>query len=139
VRSLLMRDNIDHLDAFHEELRRRIGPDVQVSLIIPFTNRRLRVAARSSLAIVQKDVEDDRALPEEEARAILQQRYQGRYVLEEDSETVENYLNLNTYGVHSCCNGIIKLGEIDTAVGALKARMAHSEAECKACTLYPCM
>jgi hypothetical protein len=52
---------------------------------------------------------------------------------------VNNYLALNTYGVYSCCNGVIKLGEVDTDVGVLKERLAAAEADCRGCALFPCM
>ena len=88
---------------------------------------------------MQHDVEDDRAISEREARAILREKYQGRYVLEEDSNTVDNYLSLNTYGVYSCCNGIVKLGEADTDVEVLRERLAASKADCRSCSMFPCM
>ena len=48
-------------------------------------------------------------------------------------------MSLNTYGVSSCCNGVIKLGEADTDLEVLRERMAASEAECRACSMFPCM
>jgi MoaA/NifB/PqqE/SkfB family radical SAM enzyme len=139
VRMLLTRDNIHRLDEFHDDLKRRAGPRAGLSLIIPFTNRTLRTVRGLSQAITQQDVQDDRAIGEEEARAILEREYGGRYLLEEDAPTVNNYLSLNTYGVYSCCNGIIKLGEVDTDIGVLKERLAASEQDCRGCALFPCM
>jgi MoaA/NifB/PqqE/SkfB family radical SAM enzyme len=139
VRTLLTRDNIHCLDEFQDELKRRAGPRVKLSLIAPFTNRTLRIARQLSPSVVRQDIEDDRAVGEEEARAILQREYQGRYLLEEDSPTVNNYLALNTYGVYSCCTGVIKLGEMDTDMGVLKERLAASEEDCRCCALFPCM
>ena len=139
VRMLLTRDNIHRLDEFHDDLKRRAGPRIGLSLMIPFTNRTLRTVRELSQAIAQQDVEDDRAIGEEEARAILEREYQGRYLLEEDSPTVNNYLSLNTYGVYSCCNGIIKLGEVDTDVNVLKERLTASVDDCRACAMFPCM
>src|SRR5262249_41007943 len=85
ARTLLTRDNIRRLDEFHDELKRRIGPRVELSLIAPFTNRTLRTARQLSQSVVQQDIEDDRAVGEEEARAVLQREYGERYLLEEDS------------------------------------------------------
>jgi MoaA/NifB/PqqE/SkfB family radical SAM enzyme len=139
VRMLLTRDNIDYLDEFYAELQERISPRVGLSLMIPFTNSTLRTVRSLSEAVVQKDIEDDKAISEEAAREILQRKYQGRFTLEEDSPTVNNYLSLNTYGVYSCCNGIIKLGEIDTDVRILKERLVASEEDCRSCAMFPCM
>ena len=139
VRMLLTRDNIHRIDEFHDDLKRRAGPRAGLSLMIPFTNRTLRTARQLSQALAQKDVEDDRAMGEEEARLILESEYQGRYLLEEDAPTVNNYLSLNTYGVFSCCNGIIKMGDVDTDVDVLKERLAASEDDCRSCALFPCM
>jgi MoaA/NifB/PqqE/SkfB family radical SAM enzyme len=139
IRTLLTRENIHHLDEFHTELVDRIGPRFRLTLMIPFTNRTLRRARKVSQAIVQHDVEDEQAISEEEAREILRDKYPNRFDLDEDSETVDNYLSLNTYGVHSCCNGIIRLGDADLDVVTLKERLVASEEECRNCAMFPCM
>ena len=51
---------------------------------------------------------------------------------------VDNYLSLNTYGVYSCCHGIIKLGEPEQDIGVLYERMRSTEAECRSCSMFPC-
>lgn len=139
VRTLLTRDNITSLDEFRQELSDRLGPDVGLTLIAPFNNQRLRAVRAVAPSVAQTDIDDERVLSEEESRAILRDRYQGRYQLEEDAPTVNNYLALNTYGVFSCCTGVIKLGDAGTDVATLRARMAASEEECRSCGLFPCM
>jgi sulfatase maturation enzyme AslB (radical SAM superfamily) len=138
VRTLLTRRNIDSIDAFHDELVRRIGPGVGLLLSVPYTNKPLRALRAFAPSIAQHDIDDASALSEAECRRILHERYQDRYGLDETPEAVDNYLSLNTYGVYSCCHGIIKLGTPDMDIAALRAGMAEAEAECRSCSLFPC-
>jgi MoaA/NifB/PqqE/SkfB family radical SAM enzyme len=137
VRTLLTRDNIGHLDALAEELRRRIGPDVRLLVSEPYTNPALRAVRGLAPAISQRDIEDATAISREEARQILHETYQDRYELDE-AAAVDNYLSLNTYGVHSCCHGVIRLGDPETEMATLLDRLAASEDQCRACPMYPC-
>ena len=75
----------------------------------------------------------------EEALEILATRYGGRYGLDEGPEAVDNYLSLTTYGVFSCCHGIIKLGEPSAEIDTLRERMVATERQCRACSMFPCM
>jgi sulfatase maturation enzyme AslB (radical SAM superfamily) len=137
VRCLLTWDNIHHLDEFLAELNERISPNIKFRVMAPFTNGVLREVRTTALAIVQHDVEDDRAIPHDEALRFLADKYQGRYELDEADE-VENYLSVNTYGVHTCCHGVLRIGALEEDIGTLRQRMVESEPECKACSLYPC-
>lgn len=139
IRMLLMRDNIETLDEFHAELVLRLGPRFELSPMVPFDNRVLSTVRQSSLGIVRDDIDDSKALSEREARSIMAVKYGSRYSLEEDAPAVTKYMSLNTYGVHSCCNGIVKLGDHDTDVALLRQRLTSSHEECRACSLFPCM
>lgn len=138
IRMLLTRDNIYSLDEFHAELVQTLGPRFELRPMIPFPNRELRPMRQGSLALARTEIEDQRMLPREEVWAIMTERYAGRFTLDEDSPAVNNYLSLTPYGVFSCCNGIIKLGEPETDVAVLRERMAASESACRSCTLFPC-
>lgn len=143
VRTLLTRDNIMELDQFHAELSERIGPRFELLLGIAYPNQRLRQVRTKALPIVQHDINDSMLVPEQEARQILAQHYGGRYPLDEDTDpegggTVGNYLSLNTYGVYSCCHGIIKLGEATQDIAFLNERMRATEGECRSCPMFPC-
>jgi sulfatase maturation enzyme AslB (radical SAM superfamily) len=137
VRCLLTWDNIHHLDEFHAELIERIGPGVQLRVRAPYTSGVLREARKTALAIVQHDFEEDRAIPPDEAQRIFAEKYQGRYELDE-ADVVENYLSVNTYGVHTCCHGVIRIGPMDEDIATLRKRMDESEWQCKSCSMYPC-
>mgnify|MGYP000199175652 FL=1 len=143
VRTLLTRDNIMELDEFYAELRDRIGPQVQLLLSIAYPNRLLRPLRAKALAIVQHDINDSTLLQEAEARQILAERYDNRFAIDDAANAdsvgqVDNYLSLNTYGVYSCCHGIIKLGEPEQDIGVLYERMRSTEAECRSCSMFPC-
>jgi MoaA/NifB/PqqE/SkfB family radical SAM enzyme len=138
VRALLTRGNVEHLDEFHQDIRDRLGPGVGVALHVPYTNRVLR-GVRDSLLINQGDIDDSQALTLAEARRIMAEKYQDRYLIDEDAEAVDNYISLNTFGVYSCCHGVINIGSPDEDIPTLIARLAAAEAECRACSMFPCM
>jgi MoaA/NifB/PqqE/SkfB family radical SAM enzyme len=138
VRALLARGNLEHLDEFHQDIRDRLGPQVAVALHVPYTNRVLR-GVRDSLLINQGDIDDSQALTLEEARRIMAEKYQDRYEIDEGAEAVDNYISLNTFGVYTCCHGIINIGSPDEDIHTLIARLAAAEAECRACSMFPCM
>lgn len=139
VRMLLTRANIQHLDEFQAELIERIGPKVKLAVGVPYANRVLRGVRRRAQAINQIDIEDEAAITRDEALQILAQKYQNRYELDEDPDAVNNYLSLTTYGVFSCCHGIIKLGESQADIPALMDSLVASEHKCRACAMFPCM
>jgi sulfatase maturation enzyme AslB (radical SAM superfamily) len=139
VRMLLTKDNIWDLDEFQAELKEKIGPKVGLGLTVPYTNRELKGVRRRAQAIHQAEIEDNRALSRDEALEILRTRYDNRYELDEDPEAVDNSLSLTTYGVHSCCHGIIRLGDATMPVDDLWRRLEKSEAACRNCSMFPCM
>ena len=139
VRTLLTRGNIQVLDEFKAELIERIGPRVQLAIGTIYTNEMLRPVRRKALAIAQVDIEEDEAISRDEALRILAEKYGNRYELDESANTVENYLSLNTYGVFSCCHGIIKVGEPEDDISTLFDRIVATESKCHACAMFPCM
>jgi sulfatase maturation enzyme AslB (radical SAM superfamily) len=139
VRMLLTRESIYHLDEFMAELRDRIGPRVQLAIATPYTNRLLRGVRPRAQAINQREIVDEFAISREAAMEILAARYDKRYELDEDPDAVDNYLSLTTYGVFSCCHGIIRLGDPAAEIGTLRERMAATERQCRACSMFPCM
>lgn len=139
VRTLLTYETLERLDEFREDLERRLGPRFELRLSVPFTNRVLRGVRDDALAINQVDIEDAKAPTREEALAVFEEKYQGRYSLDENPETVDNYISLTTYGVFSCCHGIIRLGDSETSMGTLRERMEASDSDCRACSMFPCM
>ncbi len=136
VRTLLTRQNVEDLDAFHEELVERLGARVQLLLGIGLSKRSMRRLRQRSLAVVQNELDHSYLLSESEARQIVRERYQDRYVIDEhtDPSVMDNYLSLTTYGVHSCCHGAVKLGEAESDIAALRQSMADSDAACRACS-----
>lgn len=138
VRCLLTRGNIDRLDEFEDDLKERIGPDVTLTLFTIFTNKYLDEARPNSPLINRNSIDDSPAISTAEARPILQARYGDRFQLVDEDEAVDNYISLNPYGVYTCCNGIIKVGEPDVDMETLVQRMIDSEPQCYACALYPC-
>jgi MoaA/NifB/PqqE/SkfB family radical SAM enzyme len=139
VRTLLTRGNIQYLDEFMAELVERVGPKAQLAISTIFTNEVLRPVRRQAQAIVQLDIEEDEAISRDEALQILAEKYNNRYKLDESADTVFNYLSLNTYGVFSCCHGIIQVGQPEDDIPALFDRVAATESECRACAMFPCM
>ena len=139
VRMLLTKGNILYLDEFKAELEARIGPQVELAIGTIYTNEMVRPVRRQAYAIHQTDFEDDAGISRDAALQILDEKYQNRYELDEDPGAVENYLSLNTYGVYSCCHGILKMGEPEDDVIELMQRITDSEGQCRACAMFPCM
>jgi hypothetical protein len=52
---------------------------------------------------------------------------------------VDNYLSLTTYGVFTCCHGIIRIGDAQEDLQTLRDRMAAAEDDCRSCAMFPCM
>jgi sulfatase maturation enzyme AslB (radical SAM superfamily) len=138
VRMLLTKDNIHYLDEFNDELIEKIGPRVRLAIGAPYTNRELK-GVRRARAIHQGEIDDNKAISREAAMEILAVKYGNRYELGEDPEAVDNYLSLTTYGVFSCCHGIIRLGGPELEMDNLIGRLQASEAKCRSCSMFPCM
>ncbi len=138
VRMLLTKDNIWYLDEFNDELLEKVGPQVRLAIGAPYTNRELK-GVRRARAIHQGEIDDNKAISREAAMEILASKYGNRYELDEDPEAVDNYLSLTTYGVFSCCHGIIRLGGPEVQVETLDSRLEASENKCRSCSMFPCM
>ena len=127
------------MDEFNAELIEEIGPRVRLAIGAPYTNRELKGVRRKAQAIHQGLIDDNRAIARQDALDILATRYNHRYELDEDPDAVDNYLSLTTYGGHSCCHGIIKLGDPALPIDDLMTRLVASERKCQTCTMFPCM
>jgi sulfatase maturation enzyme AslB (radical SAM superfamily) len=140
VRMLLTKDNIHTIDEFYAEIRQRIGPQVQLRFIVPFNNQALSGTRKHALAINPDEIEDTAAISEADVFRIFEQQYQNRYLynVQPALSMVENYLSLTTYGVFSCCNGIVKIGDPDADILTLFERLAVAQDSCRACSLFPC-
>jgi len=136
IRTLLTRDNIHSLDELRAELD-RVSPQIVLLPMVPFTNRNLAAVRSTALAINQKDIQDDRMMPRDEVLDILRDKYQDRYVLDE-VDYVDNYLSLTTYGVMTCCHGVLNIGESKDSIETLRTRLAASEDDCRSCGMFPC-
>lgn len=138
IRALLTRDNIGNLVEFEQELKDRIGPEVTLLVSITYTNETLRLVRLDAPGINPNDIEDQSALSESEARRLLDELYDGRFQLDVTPEAVDNYLALTPYGVHTCCHGIVRIGDAAEEIAVLNQRLAAAEDDCFACALFPC-
>src|SRR5262249_7463740 len=120
------------------DLKNRVGPDVTIGLFTIFTNQFLQAARPGSPVINPNDIDDSPAITTAEARPILAERYGDRFELVDEDEAVDNYISLNPYGVYTCCNGVVKLGDPEADRPGLIQRMLDSEPDCLACALFPC-
>ena len=130
---------IEYLDEFRADLPNRIGPTVMLALATVYRNRDLEPMREYAPSIVQHDIEDSRIISTAQAREILDRTYQNRYVLEDDSVAVDNYLSLTTYGTFTCCNGAINIGDPKLDMQTLINRLVGAERKCRNCTMFPCI
>ncbi len=137
IRCLLRRDNIERLDEYHETLTDWLGPRFTIELNTPYNNSVLRPVRDFAEAINHHDIDDSRTITREEAFRIATEKYHGKYEIC-TCETVDNYISLNTYGVFTCCHGILKIGESYEPIPTLIQRMIDSKPDCMACAMHPC-
>jgi len=137
IRCLLRRDNIERLDEFQELLTDALGPRFDIELNPPFDNAVLRPVRDQAEVISRHDIDDSPTISRAEALRICAERYHGKFQIC-DEESVDNYVSLLTYGVFTCCNGIVKIGEAGDPVPMLLERMLASQPDCAACALFPC-
>src|SRR5262249_31788039 len=98
VRCLLTRDNIRHLDEFHQDLVDRLGTNnFTHEFTCPYTNGHLHSVREVAPAINRHDIEDDRTMTAADARQILADTYQGRYTLYDNHGMLKQHLCLSTY------------------------------------------
>jgi sulfatase maturation enzyme AslB (radical SAM superfamily) len=137
IRCLLRRDNIERLDEYHQALTDWLGPRFTLELNPPFDNSVLRPVRDEAQAINQHDIDDSRTITTEEAVRICAEKYRGKYEICVWG-TVDNYISLTTYGVFTCCHGILKIGEIVEPIPTLMQRMIDSKPRCLSCAMHPC-
>lgn len=137
IRCLVTLDNIVLLDEFAADLTAALGPRYTLSLTVPYANPALSRVRAASALINRNEIEDNRIITFEEAARICKERYQGRYTLAVDDE-VDNYLSLSSGGVYTCCEGVVRIGDLADPIETLIERMAGSEAACRSCALFPC-
>jgi hypothetical protein len=139
IRCLLTRGNIDHLDEFHADLVGRIGPKVKLQIAtVYWTNQNLPSVRKTSPLMRVDDMDDSSCISNEEALQIIQEKYQGRYEVVGWKDEVSNYLSLTPYGVYTCCEGMVRIGDADSDMGTLIQQLYDSEAQCRACPQFPC-
>jgi MoaA/NifB/PqqE/SkfB family radical SAM enzyme len=140
IRMLLTKNNIQFIDEFDAELKSRIGPQIELRFIVPFNNQSVSGTRARSSAINPQEFEDTISITEAEVTRIFEEKYHHRYFYRANPTdmTVENYLSLTTYGVFSCCNGIIKLGEAGTWMNTLFEKLAAAGGSCRRCPMFPC-
>jgi MoaA/NifB/PqqE/SkfB family radical SAM enzyme len=137
IRCLLTRDNIERLEEFHKVLTDRLSARFMLELNPPYANNVLRGVREQARAVAQTDIDDSRVITREEAHAICEEKYRGKFEVCV-SDTVDNYISVNTYGVHTCCHGILRIGGMEDAVPTLLQRMDDADTACRACAMFPC-
>ena len=137
VRCLLRRDTIERLEEFQQVLTEWLGPRFTLELNPPYDNAVLRAVRDRAEAINHVDIDDSRTISSEEALRICAEKYHGKFEVC-IRDVVHNYISLNTYGVFTCCNGILKIGDIDDPIPTLMQRMIDSEPDCLTCAMHPC-
>ncbi len=140
IRCLISKGNIETLTEFDDDIKTRISPQISPSLFTMFTEKDLASARSESPLINQNSINDEHALSVSEAKEKLESLYNDRFILVDcDPDTaVDNYLSINPYGVYTCCNGMVKIGEAEDSLDLLMQKMIDSKEQCELCSLHPC-
>ena len=126
-------------DELRDDRSNRISPRVTLALATVYGNRELAPMRQSAPSIVQHDIDDSRIISTADAQEILERKYQNRYELEDDSDAVDNYMSLTTYGTFTCCNGAINIGQPSLDMPTLINRLVGAERKRHTCSMYPCL
>jgi hypothetical protein len=134
IRSILTRDNFNSILEFERVLKREIGENVGLSFQIPCTNDIVRKLHNS--AVIAK-VDDSKIMNSEE----LKQRVKSadidtKKLICYDDVSIQLYLSLNQNGVFCCCEGEVKLGDLNTNMDTLLKNLHNSIEGCKKCPLF---
>jgi len=133
VRTIVTKDNIDHLGEFEDELRQKISPKVSVSLLMPMSSKILAQFSPWSM-VARGGVDDSRILTPKETKDLVVKKYGNRFIIE-DSFT-ELGICLNYDGVFACCEGEVKLGEVNADMQTISKNLDRAKGKCKACSAF---
>lgn len=139
VRCIVTRANIGHLRALEAELQREVGPGCALSLILPFDDRAID---RAGSPLYRKGFRGN-GLPvllsfsEQDAVAALRAAYDDEFLarvcpLVFDSG-ISIYPSIAIDGVYTCCERLVKVGELDEPLAEVTSRIVP--ATCRACAM----
>lgn len=135
IRTLVTKDNVLLLPDFENELKEKVSKDIRFELITPYSSSDLKTVKSR---FVKGGIEDDkRILSRDELKRIIKSRYGEKYpnILEDRPDIVLS-ICLTCQGVFSCCEGIFKIGDIETEMSVLYDDLLKSKDKCKLCPLY---
>jgi len=135
ARALVTRGNIATLAALEAELEGAGDGQVELSTTTPITNRDLdRIGSK----FMADELDDSKLMPRDETECSLLERYGERFrksIRMDHCHTTE--ISLNPSGVFTCCEGMYRIGEIDTDMAALSEALVRATPKCYACPYRP--
>ncbi|MCX6818271.1 MAG: radical SAM protein [Candidatus Aenigmarchaeota archaeon] len=140
VRTIVTKGNANRLADFEDELKRDVDRRIRLNLTFPYSNREMKGAMTLSKTISRRTIDDSLMLPSEEMKRIVAAKYGKRFRDEKKlvpfgPGDIKTYISLNPYGVFSCCEGIVKIGDPRTSMKELLTRMETAKDKCLACPL----
>lgn len=129
IRMLITNDNILCLDDFRSEIDKLLSPLVQLSIIVPYDKQ---------LIPTIKKTNNYPQISKQKANDIISNIFNKKYQIDDNNE-IENYISINPYGVYTCCEGIIRIGDITNEISQLITNMKKSTQKCYKCPMFPCV
>jgi MoaA/NifB/PqqE/SkfB family radical SAM enzyme len=134
ISTLVTKYNILSLLDFEEELRAQLKSDLDFCPIILYTTEQLKNIPSS--AIKHAIASNDAIFSEQETISRLLSQYGNRYQESCDSDApISLSLSLSYLGIFSCCEGIYRLGDIDTPLKELDTNLKKAAKKCPTCPL----
>jgi len=135
VKTLATKDNVHRLQDLEDELKQMVGDRATLSLTIPFTSSDLTRIASPYMADA---VDESRLMRSDEVERLLR----GRYGPEFDQRVPEAHcriteISLKPWGVYTCCEGMFRIGGIDSGMDDLRQALARETPKCYQCLLRP--
>jgi MoaA/NifB/PqqE/SkfB family radical SAM enzyme len=135
ARVLLRLDNIQSLNDLKEELQAHVDNNIMVGFTIPYTTK---MVGNVESNFMKKDINfEGKEVSLDQIKQMFKLYYPEKYagVFRRNSD-VDTYVALTYRGVYSCCEGIYRIGDIETPMDILVNRAIWAKDMCRNCSLY---
>lgn len=136
IRTIVTKDNVFILPHFEQDLFKKIKKKIELQLIFPYSS--VDIQRINSLSI-KKNIEEEanaKIIPMNELMGIVQSRYGNRYNNLEHASDIVLSTCVMCNGIFSCCEGIFKIGNLNSEMEFIEQNLINSKLKCKSCRLF---
>jgi MoaA/NifB/PqqE/SkfB family radical SAM enzyme len=133
IRVLVTKNNIASFNNVERHIRRMLGTRrFRLEPTFPYKNREIRRYSQSSSFFSKKDIDDELLL--DDPADLFYDKNSNNY--SEFSEDVLSLSLLSEGNVYPCCEGLMKIGDINTPLDQLYKKLYESKTICKPCPRF---